>query len=625
MKQLVPCLSSKTRKLINFKHTAVCLILISAFNTTICYGQTSTYQTELTRLKKEAKAKLSDHIDQFNAYKNRPQSDGPFNASNNKAFLEQNVPLFLSSDTAISKVYDYRWWMISKHLKQYHDPYDQKDYWVVTEFFGVPAWASLSGAITCPAGQQFYDVRWLRDDKFVKSYADYFMSGSASKLNQRENGNFLTYLSRPESVHFSSWMINGIDAFLKIHPDNKWLHQELPGMERHQRFWDSLFMVKDPKAKTAGMYKIMDLYDGMEFSLSAVLGLINSQGAYSLYTPETWKKYYLGWGTTDNAERSQQAKDYPKAFRKGYPDFYLARPSINSYMYGNLQSLATLYSLDEAHYAQDKKAQKATHYANKATQLQQKVLNILWDKNDQFFNTYTAGDNEFGAKDYEAQVRESVGYTPWYFDLIPAKTYGTYSKSWDMFSSRKGFYNNSGMTTAEQQHPYYNEQAYAWNGRGWPFENSVVYKAYANYLRNYKKTSTQAEKELLYDYINKLAKMHGSKELNIGEWYIPSNGKEFGGQQDYFHSTFPDIIIEDLLGFKSSHENKFTVSPLLPENEWDFFYLGNLRYHNHDVDIIWKKDWEPNKPGNQSKLCVWVDGKLAATSASLNATTVVKL
>ncbi|MFD2872307.1 hypothetical protein ACFS5N_07515 [Mucilaginibacter ximonensis] len=606
-----------------FGHCAVYVILV--FTASLSYGQNTVYTTELYRLKNEAKVKLAGHIDQFNAYKNRPAPDGPYNQTNNKDFLLANVPLFLSSDSTISKVYDYRFWMISKHLKQYHDPYDGKDYWVVTEFFGVMPWASLSGAITCPAGQQFYDVRWLRDDRFLKSYADYFMKGSASKLNQRENGNFLTYLSRPESVHFSSWMINGVDAFLKIHPDNWWLHQELPYLEKHQRIWDSLFMVKSTGAKTAGLYKILDLYDGMEFSLSAVEGLIHSKGAYSLYTPDTWRNYYLGWGTTGNAEQSKQAKEYPKAFRKGYPDFYLARPSINSYMYGNIRSLATLYGVDEANYRGAEKTHKAAYYTLKAKKLQQKVLNVLWDKDDQFFNTYTAGDNAYGARDYEARVRESVGYTPWYFHLIPENKYVGYSKAWKMFSSRNGFYNTAGMTTAEQQHPYYNEQAYAWNGRGWPFENSVVYKGYANYLRDYKKTSTLAEKDLLYDYINKLAKMHGDKELNIGEWYIPSDGKTFGGQQDYFHSTFPDIIIEDLLGFKSYHDEKFSVSPLLPEDKWDFFYLGNIRYHNHDIDIVWKKDWEPNKPGQQAKLCIWVDGKLRATTSSLNATTTVKL
>jgi hypothetical protein len=111
--------------------------------------------------------------------------------------------------------------------------------------------------------------------------------------------------------------------------------------------------------------------------------------------------------------------------------------------------------------------------------------------------------------------------------------------------------------------------------------------------------------------------MHG-EQPNIGEWYIPSNGKNFGGESDYFHSTFPDIIIEDLLGFKSMHNNQFSIKPLLPQNKWDHFYLGNIRYHGHDIDIIWKKDWMPDEPGDQSKLCVWVDQKLAGSTENLS-------
>ncbi|GGH27145.1 hypothetical protein GCM10011418_36910 [Sphingobacterium alkalisoli] len=568
---------------------------------------------------------LGLHVDEFNNYTGRPASDGPFNASNNKAFLVENIPLFASSDDNITKVYNYRWWMISKHLKEYDDIEDQKKYWVVTEFFGIKPWASLSGAITCPAGHQFYDVRWIRDPKFLTSYADYFMKGSASRLNQRENGNFLTYLSRPESHHFSSWMIDGVEAFLKIHPNKTWLRDILPHLESHQQVWDSLFTVAEPHSKTDGMYKVLDLYDGMEFSLSAVLGLIESKGAYNLYTHESWKDYYLGWETTNRAAQSMEAKEFPTAYRKGYPDFYLVRPSVNAYAYGNTRSLSNLYKLHE-NLERDKVVQeKVKIYDQRAKAIQGNVLNVLWNEEDEFFNSYSAGDNPFGKADYEARVRESVGYTPWYFNMIPSHENHKYEKAWDMFSSPRGFYNNAGMTTAERQHPYYNEQAYAWNGRGWPFQNSIVYKAYANYLRQYKKDVLETDRELLYDYIQKLAHMHGTTQLNIGEWYIPSNGETFGGEQDYFHSTFPDIIIEDLLGFKAYHEDKFTISPLLPEDKWDYFFLGNLRYHNHDVDIIWKKDWEPEVSGEQSMLCVWVDKKLVQKSSKLNTSLVIDL
>ena len=120
------------------------------------------YNNELNVVKQRAAQQLRADITTFNHYTDRPEPDGPYNAKNNQHFLEENIPLFLSSDSNFTRVYNYRWWMISKHLKQFEDPEDGKNYWVVTEFFGNRPWASRSGAITCPAGHQFYDVRFSR-------------------------------------------------------------------------------------------------------------------------------------------------------------------------------------------------------------------------------------------------------------------------------------------------------------------------------------------------------------------------------------------------------------------------------------------------------------------------------
>lgn len=598
----------------------VCFLILSNCSTV----KHTVYNGELHHFKNLAIDHLETQVDEFNGYNDRPTTDGFLAAHNNKSFLKQNIPLFLSSDSSMTKVYNYRWWMISKHLKTYYDCYDDKTYWVFTEFFGDRAWATRSGAITCPAGHQFYDVRWLRNPVFLKSYADYYMSGSASRLLQRENMNFLTYKLRPESHHFSSWMIDGVEALLKVHPDDKWLRDLLPNMAAHQQIWDSLFTVADTSAMTANMYKFLDLYDGMEFSLSTVLGLIASDGAYSLYTNENWRDYYLGWETTNNAANSIQASSYPKAYRRGYPDFYMVRPTLNSYAYANLRSLANLYSLVHRNFVDPDASKRAIIYNAKAAQVQNRTLGRLWNEEDQFFYSYTAGDNEFGIRDFESRVRESVGYTPWYFNMIPFSQSRKYEGAWKMFASEKGFYNEGGMTTAERQHPYYNEQAYAWNGRGWPFQNSVVYKAYANYLRNYKEHISDYDMEILHDYIKKLVDTHGEKP-NIGEWYLPSEKGTFGGEKDYFHSTFPDIIIEDLIGFKATHNNKFILQPLLPKSTCSFFYLGNLAYHGKTIDIIWKNDWDTKKDGDQSALCIWVDGRLVKISKHLNSKIVVHL
>ena len=574
------------------------------------------YDAELARIKNKAQKTFSEDIKEFNGYPGRPASDGIYNKDNVEEFLKGKIPYFISSNEDFTEVFNYRWWMMSKHFRPWTDPDTNKKIWVITEFFGWPGHGSVSGAIPCPAGHQFYDMRWFRDTKYLKSYIDFYMRGYASKHNQREGRPFHSYIARPESHHYSSWMVDGTEAFLKIHPDKQWRDDLLPYLEKHQQVWDDKFTVRKGGSKTDGLYKVLDLYDGMEFTISATVQLIAGDGPYAIYTEEDWRKYYLGWRTIDNFRGSDHVKAYTSAFANSYPLVYLVRPSINSYYYSNLRSLGNLYGLKAKESGQQADQSKSESYLQRAANQQQKALSTLWNQKDQFFYSYTAADNNYGPKDAPSIVRESVGYTPWYFNMIP-KGETKYDKAWDMLSSEKGFYNKKGMTTAEQQHPLYDEKAYAWNGRGWPFQNSVVNKAYANYLKNYKQNVTDSDRELLYDLVEKLVNMHG-EQRNIGEWYYPSNGEQFGGVKDYFHSTFPDMLIEDLLGFTSSHSSEFSLQPLLPEGKWDYFYLGNIRYHGYDIDIVWKKDWKTRKKGNQSQLCIWVDGKLAAKSEKLN-------
>ena len=581
------------------------------------------YTRELLRLRQVAGDTLLHHITEFNDYPDRPAADGPYDSTNNATLLLNNVPLFLSSDQDFTEVYNYRWWMMSKHLRRWRDPTDDKAYWVVTEFFGYPTHGSRSGAIPCPAGHQFYDLRWFRDPQYLQSYIDFYMRGYAASHDQRNGRNFHSHIQRPESHHFSSWMVDGAEAFLKVHPDAAWRDTLLPYLEDHQRVWDEKFRVTKTGARTDGLYKVLDVYDGMEFTISATLPLIASDGPYTIYDEENWRQYYLGWGAIGGLQGSDLVQAYPEAFAQGYPLLYLVRPSINSYYFANLRSLGKLYGLKAAQSGATAAATKRDAYYGRAEALREKALSVLWNDGDQFFYSYTAADNAYGVKDVPSRIRESVGYTPWYFNMIPERE-TRYDTAWAMLFSSKGFAHTKGMTTAERQHPLYDERAYAWNGRGWPFQNSVVNKAYVNYLRNYKDTITPQDRSRLYTLIHQLVLLHGT-ERNIGEWYLPSSSETFGGVRDYFHSTFPDMLIEDLLGFTASHDEVFTLHPLLPEDKWDYFYLGNLSYHGRTIDIVWKTDWDTHTAGNQSKLCIWVDDQLVHTGEKLDEVVTINL
>ena len=592
-----------------------------------CYflcGQSIDYNAELVRLKSESQTKLASNITTFNGYTGREPPDGPFNSSNVNQFLQSNIPLFLSSNNDFTEVYNYRWWVVSKHLKTWFDTSQNKNVWIFSEFFGTPGHAARSGAIPAAAGHQFYETRWLRDSQYIVSFIEYWMKGYASNHNQRENAQFLTYISRPESHHFTSWMIDGVEAFLKVRPNMNWTNNMLPYLEHHQLIWDSIFKINKSNSKTNRLYKCLDLYDAQEFTIAATLGLINSPdpGPYTFYRNGGYRDYYRGWSHYYVPTPTIQA--YPLAFREFYPQLYLARPSLNSYMYGNLKSLSNLYALKAfTNNNNSSDYYKSTEYAQKAEILQSVTLSSLWNSDDQFFNSVTAGNNAFGVQDFECRIKEAVGFTPFYFNMTNFCN-TNYNLIWQYLGSNTGFYNTKGMSSAQISSPYYDEQAYAWNGRGWPFLNSVVNKAYANYLTNYKPYIDDNDRNLLYNLINQLVVLHGNPR-DIQEYYLPSVGPTFGGATDYFHSTFPDMIIEDLIGFKSSHQNQFTINCLLPEAQWDFFYLGNIRYHGHDIDIIWKKDWNTSQPGNQSALVIWVDNRLVYNYALLNTKAIIPL
>jgi hypothetical protein len=494
-------------------------------------------------------------------------------------------------------------------------------------------------------------------------------------------------------------MVDGSEAMLKVHPNPLWRDRLLPAMERHQEIWDLIFQVKAPGTKTDGLYKCLDMYDANEFTISTTLGLIASRGAFSEYTAEIneeepykgqerWRRYFTdgkGWQAAFDEGLRNDPLIYPQPFdlqnytataqpfggnhdwfidrdgerraksQKSYPNCFTVRPSLNCYMYGNYASLGNLYALqgDEG---------KARKYAKRATELQTQIIGAMWhtptkeDKqlfyekrgsiDDPFFYTRLAGDNLHtgGVVDQLSIIRETVGYTPWYFNLLPIGD-EQFDVAWKQFDDEMGFKQPFGMSTAEYRHDFFNEMSYGWNGRGWPFQNSVVYKAFANYLRNYKASRGEIsddDRQLLYDHMTQYVELHGRRR-SIGEWYLPRSGgyrmpgggdvdqsrsamgKSFGDVQDYFHSTFPDMLIEDLIGFLPSHEKRFTVHPLVPEDAWDFFYLGDLRYHHHDVEILWKRDWDSEQAGDQGKLYVWVDGERVAESEDITVALEVSL
>jgi len=308
------------------------------------------------------------------------------------------------------------------------------------------------------------------------------------------------------------------------------------------------------------------------------------------------------------------------------------RPTQNSYRYGDALAIAAIARMAGNN-------ELAQRYQAKAKAIKRLVQDKLWDEQDKFFKVMKAGTGEL------ADVREQIGYTPWYFNL-PDEDAG-YEAAWKQLMDPQGFYAPFGPTTAEQRDPRftisYKGHECQWNGPSWPLATSVTLTALANVLNDYDQDAIdkQAYFDTLQIYTNSHTRTRddGStvpwidenlnphtgewisrtrlKSWKDGTWDPGKGGKERG--KDYNHSSYNDLIITGLVGLRPRPDNTLEVNPLLPEGTWDYFCLDNVKYKGRVVTILWDKTGE--RYGKGAGLSVFVNGERVARASKLGRVT----
>ena len=273
------------------------------------------------------------------------------------------------------------------------------------------------------------------------------------------------------------------------------------------------------------------------------------------------------------------------------------RPSINAYMYGNAMAIGNINKLAGS----DSKAQT---YFDKAADLKEKVHAKLWNEKHQFFETHRI--------DSSANVREAIGYMPWYTHM--AKDEAKYSVAWLQAADPQGFSAPYGQTTAERRHPEFRTHGVGqceWDGAVWPFATSQTLTAMANYLNDY--SNPVVGDSLYFAELEKyMQSQHMRGKPYIGEYLDETTGYWLKGDQErsryYNHSTFNDLMITGLCGLRPRADQTIEVNPLLPKDKWDYFCLDNVLYHGHNLTIVWDRDGSRYHVGKGLK--VFVDGQL---------------
>lgn len=275
------------------------------------------------------------------------------------------------------------------------------------------------------------------------------------------------------------------------------------------------------------------------------------------------------------------------------------RPTINSYMYGNALALAEMAKLVGNDTLRNK-------YIQKANELKSIVQNYLWNDSASFFEVRKE-NGKF------ANVREAIGFIPWYFNLPDDKA--KYATQWKQLIDESGFRDPWGITTAEKRHPEFRTHGSGhgceWDGAVWPFATSQTLKGLANLLTYYKNQNSMTA-SVFYDELHKYAWSHQKRGLPyLGEYFDGKNGEWLKGDNPrssyYNHSTFVDIVISDLVGLKPRADNILEIYPLIPKGKWNWFCLDKVAYHGKTLTILYDKNGRKYSKGKG--FFIYADGK----------------
>jgi DUF1680 family protein len=270
------------------------------------------------------------------------------------------------------------------------------------------------------------------------------------------------------------------------------------------------------------------------------------------------------------------------------------RLPLNCYMYANALAIAKIAAMAG-------RDDVSREYADKASKLKSLINELLWNDDARFFEVRRADGTL-------ADVREEIGFIPWYFDVSePGR-----EQAWQQLPDPQGFKAPMGITTAERRHPQFRSHGVGtceWDGAVWPFATSQTLTALANVLRDYRQS--YVGKADYFDALLTYARsQHCRGKPYIGEYLDEQTGAWLKPDTDrsryYNHSTFCDLVISGLVGLVPREDDTVVVDPLVPADAWDWFCLDGVPYHGRMLTILW--DRTGRKYGKGAGLQVFADG-----------------
>ena len=291
----------------------------------------------------------------------------------------------------------------------------------------------------------------------------------------------------------------------------------------------------------------------------------------------------------------------------------------NAYVWAAADAAAKLYE-------QLGNTEQAKYYRDLADKIKADVLELMWCEECKKFETYAVrptGTQHNANQPNLVKYTESNNYNYFAVGLVPddAASVTKYKEALKAFSNGKEF-PIFPFYTANQVH---NQEVSGSNN----FSNinfTVQLRLYESALRTY-------DKEQTYITDDMLAMMAEWMAWNVypdaGDIRYPNNNEfhNIDGRtyENYYRSwiyhnilgNYTYLFIEDMAGIQPRADEKIELSPI--DFSYDHFMVNNVRYHGHDLTVVWDKPddgktWYNECPEGYS---MYIDGTLAFTLKDL--------
>ena len=470
-------------------------------------------------------------------------------------WYRDHIPFFECPDAEIQTIYYYRWELLTKHLT-YGSP---NTGYTFTEFIDRPFWSGAYGAISCPAGHQLYEARWLRHPRIARDFARYWFRTSGAQPRR-----------------YSTWLADAIWALQQVHPERPFVVDLLPDLVKNYAAWEERHFDRQ-----IGLFWQTGHDDGMEININ-----------------------------------SRQTQDTVR----GAPGY---RPTLNSYLWADATAIARIAELaGEKQTAADFRDKAAALKKNLQEKLwdQRREFFLHMNKNDESRDGHKIAalslTYDTGRYAGSPHGRELIGYVPWQFNLPDAG----YESAWKFLMDRDYFFADYGPTTVARRDPMFMiaDRCCVWSGQSWPYATAQTLKALANLLQNYRQDAVTDDD--YYRLLSIYSKTHRKDDRPyIAEAAHPDTGSwaghdNYNHSEHYFHSSYIDLVITGLVGLRPRDDDTIEVHPLAPP-DWNYFALDDVAYRGHALSIVWDKNG--TRYGLGRGLHVLADGVKLASSEKL--------